>query len=208
MFVFWWSATLGSRLLIEGYVYRALESEAKSIVSTLEEPNGNQLKFSLGQYKLNPAYSRPASGQYFIVQFDDHHLASRSSWDQLFDIELIAPGQSQKRRSAGLAGEPLLMWLGGYQRSGQKFTVMVASDVTPIQDRLNIFQWFAALIAFALLAATLGVQRWIVRGSVQKLNAIRSDMLKLEHGRATVQERRWKSRPFLKRSAELAAALG
>lgn len=184
MFVFWWSATLGSRLLIEGYVYRSLESEAKSIVSTLEEPKGDQLQFSLGAYKLNPNYSLPASGQYFVVQFDDHHLASRSSWDQMFDVELIAPGQSQKRRSSGMAGEPLLMWLGGYQRSGHDFTIMVASDVTPIQDRLNIFQWFAALIAFVLLAATLGVQRWIVRGSVQKLDAIRGDMLKLEHGRA------------------------
>lgn len=184
MFVFWWTATLASRLLTESFVYRTLEVDARSVVSILEIPAEASQTPQLGNYKLNPAYSVPDSGEYFIVQVDDRRLMSRSAWNQDLDIPLMVPGQQQKRRLIGVAGEPLLIWSGGFRRSGHDITVAVARNISPIADRLRVFQWFAGIIALLLLTATLGVQRWIVRGSVQKLDAIRQDMLKLEHGTA------------------------
>lgn len=181
MFVFWWTTTLGSRLLIESFVYRTLEAEAKSVVSTLEL-SANGLR--LGNYKLNPTYETPASGDYFVVQQGSQQLLSRSAWDQFFSLPEMVPGQQHKSRLQGVSGEPLLVWSGGFNRSGQEFTISVAKNIAPIEYRLRVFQWFAAIIAALLLAASLGVQRWIVRGSVQKLDAIRQDMLKLEHGKA------------------------
>jgi signal transduction histidine kinase len=182
MFVFWWTATLTSRLLTESFVYRTLEVDARSVVSILEIPAVADQTPHLGNYKLNPAYAVPASGEYFVIQVADRRLMSRSAWDQFLDIPPMVPGQQQKRRVTGVAGEPLLIWSGGFRRSGHDITVAVARNISPIADRLRVFQWFAAIIALLLLTATLGVQRWIVRGSVQKLDAIRLDMLKLEHG--------------------------
>lgn len=184
MFIFWWTATLTSRMLTESFVYRTLEVDARSVVSILEIPTVASQTPHLGNYKLNPAYAVPASGEYFVIQVADRQLMSRSAWDQFLDIPSMVPGQQQKRRVTGVAGEPLLIWSGGFRRSGHDITVAVARNISPIADRLRVFQWFAGIIALLLLVATLGVQRWIVRGSVQKLDAIRLDMLKLEHGTA------------------------
>lgn len=184
MFIFWWTATLSSRLLTESFVFKRLESDARSVVSVVEVPDVIGGAPGLSAFKLKPAYEEPASGYYFVVSFGEHTLMSRSSWDQFFQIQRMAPGQQAKRAQAGVGEEPLLVWSGGYARGGHEFTVTVAEDIGPIVDRLRVFQWFSAIIAVLLLVALLGVQRWVVRGSVQKLDVIRQDMLKLEHGQA------------------------
>ncbi|MGK0321169.1 MAG: hypothetical protein ACI9JP_003363, partial [Granulosicoccus sp.] len=153
MFVFWWTATLTSRLLTESYVYRTLEVDARSVVSLLEIPVEATQTPHLGNYKLNPAYAIPASGEYFVIQVADRRLMSRSAWDQFLDIPLMVPGQQQKRRVTGVAGEPLLIWSGGFRRFGYDITVAVARNISPIADRLRVFQWFAGIIALVLLAA-------------------------------------------------------
>ena len=184
MFVFWWTATLSSRLLTESFVFKRLEADARSVVSIVEVSGAVDGSPKLAAFKLNPAYEQPASGYYFVVRFDDATLTSRSAWDQFFDIPTLQAGQQTKRVALGVAGEPLLIWSGGYAREGRDFTVAVVEDIGPIVARLRVFQWFSAIIAVLLLVALLGVQRWVVRGSVQKLDAIRRDMLKLEHGKA------------------------
>ena len=184
MFVFWWAVTLSSRLVTDSFVFRSLEADANSVFSILHLPPEPPLVPTLLPYKLRPEYEMPASGYYFVVQFPSRQLISRSGWDQFFDMPDMAPGQQQKWRSEGVAGESLLFWAGGFYKDGYQFTVSVAQDITPIQARLQVFQWFSAIVAVLLLVALLGVQRWVVQSSVRKLNAIRLDMLKLEHGRA------------------------
>lgn len=192
MFVFWWTATLGSRLLTQSFVYSRLEAQAKSVVSVIElpgqasnSPDDTAIpELRLGDYKLDPAYELPASGQYFIVRSGETILSSRSAWDQLFEVEELAPGEQTRQRRVGAAGETLLFWSGGFANSGHEFTVFVAEDISPIEERLRVFQWFSAVIASMLLLALLAVQRAIVRRSVEKLDAIRRDMLRLEHGQA------------------------
>lgn len=185
LFVFWWTVTLSSRLLIESFVFMRLEDEAKNLVSVLEiDPVGAAIP-TMGDFKLNPAYSEPASGHYFVISFSAGQvLRSRSSWDQFFTNPLMEAGQSSRRRSGGAAGEPLLIWSGGFSRYGWDFTVSVAQDISPIVQRLLVFQWFCAGIAIVLLAALLSVQRVVMRRSAQKLDAIRRDMQLLEQGRA------------------------
>ena len=39
MFVFWWTATLSSRLLTQSFVYNRLEAQARSVVSIIEFPD-------------------------------------------------------------------------------------------------------------------------------------------------------------------------
>jgi signal transduction histidine kinase len=75
------------------------------------------------------------------------------------------------------------MWVGGYSVNGQEFTVSVSRDISPIVKTLRAFQWFSAAIAVLLLLALLGVQRLVLKRSVEKLDAIRGDMLRLEQGK-------------------------
>ena len=183
MFVFWWTGTLSSRLLSENYVFKNLQERAANLVSVIDIASTVNTPLSLGQYKLDPAYDRPASGRYFVVLTESTRLESRSSWEQNFQIPQLASGEQQRRKFVGVAGEPLLFWLGGFARQGQHFTVAVGENFQPIRGTLRAFHWFSGVVTLVLLLALVGVQRLIVKRSVDKLEAVREDMLRLEHGR-------------------------
>ena len=185
MLIFWWTGSLASRLLTHSFVFNRLESDASILVSHIEFPELATDEPRLGLVRLNPAYDEPLSGIYYLVRFEDStDIVSRSAWDQSLDIQSLAPGQKRKLQLNGKVGEPLLVWLGGFAKQGHQFTVAVAEDITPIRERLNIFQWYFACVSLLLMVALLIVQHLIVRHSVRKLEAIREDMNRLEHGRA------------------------
>lgn len=185
MLVFWWAGSLTSRLLAESFAYERLESDATSLLAAMDFQGGPALRPRLGVARLSAAYERPASGKYYAIWFEhDRDLLSRSSWDQGFLVSRLAPGEQRRIRLGGIAGEPLLMWLGGFTRAGQSFTVAIAEDITPIRHRLTLFQWYFAAISLLLLMALMYVQRQIVRRSLFRLEAIRGDINRLEHGQA------------------------
>jgi len=185
MLIFWWTGALASKLLTHSFVFSRLESEADILVSAIEFPELRIDEPQVGVSRLSPVYEIPSSGKYYVVRFQPKgESVSRSAWDQALQIPLLTPGQKRKVSLDGRAGEPLLLWLGGFSKRGHEFTVAVAEDISPIQERLTIFQWYFAAISFLLLAALLVVQHLIVRNSVRKLEAIRDDMNRLEHGRA------------------------
>lgn len=185
MLIFWWTGALASKLLTNSFVFSRLEAEADILVSAIEFPELSIAGPRLGASRLSPAYDMPFSGKYYVVKFEPiGESISRSAWDQALQIPVLTPGQKRKVSIVGRAGEPLLLWLGGFSKRGHEFTVAVAEDISPIQKRLTIFQWYFAAISLLLLVALLVVQRLIVRNSVRKLEAIRNDMNRLEHGSA------------------------
>ena len=185
MLVFWWTGALASQLLTHSFVYSRLEAEADVLVSAIDFPELSIDTPRFSDTKLNPAYDKPLSGKYYHLLFEpEGEFISRSAWEQGFELPALAPAQKSKLSFEGSSGEPLLFWLGGFSKQGHEFTVAVGEDISPIQERLHIFQWYFAAISLLLLVALLIVQHLIVRRSVQKLEAIRNDMNRLEHGRA------------------------
>ncbi|ASJ72296.1 ATP-binding protein [Granulosicoccus antarcticus] len=184
LFVFWWTATLSSRMLTERFVFGRLAVKASNIESILEFSDVPEPSVQLGRYKLDPAYGLPASGHYFVVRTDDRLLMSRSAWEQFFEVPVLVPGEKRLLRTTGVSGEALLLWYGGFSEGGQEFTIAVAENVSPIKAKLQVFQWFSAIVAFVLLVGMLSVQRLIVKHSVDKLETIQRDMQRLEHGQA------------------------
>ena len=187
MLVFLWAGSLTARLLSESFVHTRLGDEADVLVAALEDPPIAlaRPRLAVGA-RLDPDYDRPLSGSYYVVRFEGgDELRSRSAWDQRLPVPELAPGQQLKRRVPGVNGEPLLLWLGGFSRGGQAFTVVLAEDVGAIEARLDVFRWYFAAITLVLLVALLVVQHLIVRRSVDKLDAIRGELERLEHGQAT-----------------------
>ncbi len=183
MLMFWWAGSLASQLLTDSFVYSELEADADNLIFALEFPEFGADQPQLDQTRLNPAYGLPSSGKYYVVRFvPAGEILSRSAWDQEFRIPSLAPGQQRKDQLRGRAGEPLLLWLGGFSKHGHEFTVGIAEDITAIQARLEVFRWFFAAITLLLVIALLFVQHFIVRRSVQKLDVIRDDMIRLEQG--------------------------
>ena len=103
---------------------------------------------------MNPAYDQPTSGKYYAVSFIPiGEFISRSAWDQVLDIPDLAPGENRKLFIDGKLGEPLLMWSGGFSNQGYEFTITVAEDISPIQERLQVFQWYFAAVSLLLMVA-------------------------------------------------------
>ena len=185
MLLFWWAGSLTSRLLSESLVYSQLETEAGNVLSTLDFPDIEIDAPRLSNTRLHPAYDVPFSGKYYLISLNgESDMSSRSMWEQSFEFAQLPPGGQSKGRLFGKNEEPVLYWSGGFAVNGHHFTVTVAEDVSAIYERLNVFQLYFAAIAFLLLIALLLVQHLIVRLSLKKLETVRGDIHKLEHGQA------------------------
>lgn len=64
MFIFWWTVTLGSRLLTDSFVFQSLSADSRSVFSTLNLPDEARVQPSLLPVRLRPEYNTPASGYY------------------------------------------------------------------------------------------------------------------------------------------------
>ena len=181
MFVFWWGGTLTSRFLAESVVHARLAEEGHALstardVFLLGSPTRNQLRWST-------AYNTHLSGHYFRIDSPGKRaVLSRSSWELELPSEPLAAGVQQRLRAVGPNDEPLLLWRGGYQIGGDSLTITVAEDITQIQNRLQAFRIFFAIVSLILLAALLLVQTAIVRHLLEPVDALRDDLRRIERG--------------------------
>lgn len=181
MLVFGWTGALAARLLTDSFVFSRLEDEASALHAALEE--SREPRGFAGKVRLDPGYDRPASGRYWIVRrADGSRSSSRSAWEQRIDLPMLAPGQQSRSRIEGLLGEPLLVWSGGFADQGAHYTMSVAADVGPIRRRLAAGAWYFLTISVALVLALAALQRHVVRDALGRLDAIRADIERLEHG--------------------------
>ena len=170
-------------MLSESLIYQRLEDDGSAILAALEFPDIALDGPRLTDMQLSPAYEVPYSGKYFLVMLDSGNgLPSRSMWEQGIDIEPLAPGEQTRTQLSGVAGEQLLVWGGGFAKTGHVFTIVVAEDFTPAMERLQLFRWYFAAMSVLLLLALSVVQHLIVRWSVKKLETLRADIGRLEHG--------------------------
>ena len=178
MFVFWWGGSLASRFLAESVVHARLAEEGHALIAGrnnvfLESASLNNLRWSV-------AYSTPSSGHYFRMDTPGQRpIQSRSSWEMELPSESLAPGAQQRLSGFGPSGEPLLLWRGGYQFDGASVTVTVAEDVTEIQNRLQAFRIFFAVVSLILLAALLLVQTAIVRHLLAPVDELMGDLQRI-----------------------------
>ncbi len=185
MLLFWWAGSLVTRLLSESLVYSRLETEASHVLGAMEFPDIEVDAPRMSNARLHPAYDSPYSGKYYFVSLNgESNIYSRSTWEQDFNFVQLPPGGQEKGRITGKTAEPILYWSGGFAVNGHQFTVTVAEDMSPIHERLTVFQIYFAAITLLLLIALLIVQHLIVRLSLKKLQTVRGDIHKLEQGQA------------------------
>jgi len=186
MFIFWWTVTLASSMLTDSYVHSELERQAHSLRALVHE------EYAERQAALERRANDQPGRQYIIAIKDDMQAVPAMNETLLSSIPSLVAGQSAKLSlfgvqagvQAGKQAQPLLAWFGGYRINGETIVLGVLQDTSAISAKLKVFQWFAAVLAVVLLCVLLMVQRIILRRSVAKLERIRLDMLRLEHGQA------------------------
>lgn len=177
MFIFWWSVTLTARMLSESQVFTELEHYTETLHREIVEHNPDEAAL---QAMLDAKPDR-----LHIAVHGNQFMHGPSTLPAIEpEIRQLVAGQSLRLNVGGADGVPMLGWFGGFADKGELWVLGVMQDVTISRDRLKVFDMFAGVFAVATLLLVLTVQHLILRRSVEKLEGIRRDMLRLEQGQA------------------------
>ncbi|SIS20851.1 Signal transduction histidine kinase [Aquipseudomonas alcaligenes] len=162
------------------YLREDLKDETRTLlVALVRGQNGVQLD----ERRLDPTFQRPFSGHYFRIDFADETWRSRSLWDR--DLPKPARAGLQDGLGDGPRGQMLLVYRGDYQRFGQRFSISVAQDYTPILESFRRLQWLGLGLGAAALLLILLAQRYTVRSALRPLERVREQIAQLQQGRRT-----------------------
>lgn len=155
-----------------------LQDEAETLLTALVR--GEQ-GVQLDERRLHPAYQRAYSGRYFRIDFADEVWRSRSLWDS----ELPRPAGKglAPTLAEGVAGQRLLVFRGDYRRFGQRLSISVAQDYTPVLSSLARIRWLGLGLGAGSLLLVLLLQWLTVRRALAPLERVRRQIAELQAGR-------------------------
>ena len=151
-------ATVLFERALRQYALQELEYEARSVLAAIAPgPQGLRLETT----RLSPAYGKPLSGRYFVVETDATRWRSRSLWD----AELPAPRTPGPVPGLvdGPGGQRLLCLRADYRRHGSAVSVVVAADIAPLLAEFGRIGLLLLALGFVVVALLTWVQRWWMR---------------------------------------------
>ncbi|MBB1521514.1 ATP-binding protein [Aquipseudomonas guryensis] len=162
---------------LRSYLESGLRDEAEALlIAIVRGPQGVQLD----ERRLTSAYQRPFSGLYFRIDFAEQSWRSRSLWDR--QLPQVPSAGLQAELGDGPHGQRLLVWRGDYQRYGQRFTIVVAQDYTPILQSFRRIEWIGLGLGGGALLLILLAQRYTVRSALRPLEQVRQQLVQLQNG--------------------------
>ena len=165
--------------ITEDFVVTRLDHDGENLLAALSTAPMNKLRWR----QINPIYNQSASGHYYVIRFaNGRQVFSPSLEQQTLDFPTLEPGENQLMRVDGPLGQPLLLWVKGFYKENTKLTIAVAEDLTTLKQQRNKFKRSFALLAFVGLLILLAVQTLVIRRSMKKLEPVKEDIKRLEHG--------------------------
>ncbi len=167
--------------LVDDLVVSRLQHDGEGLLAALRFDTEG--KATLAEVSISAIYRQPLSGHYFLlVPENGEPLRSRSLWDVELNSEKLAPGEQRIRRIAGPGEQPLLLWVGAYRKGQQNITIMVAEDLSQLQQRLLENALLLLTLTVLFLFLILFIQRHIVRRSFAPLRQLGREIEQLERG--------------------------
>lgn len=168
--------------LTQSMINSRSEHDSQSLLASISfDENGH---VSLNENRLATVYQQPFSGHYFQIQIANRQpVRSRSLWDWQLDITAPELGTDSNQTQTGPDGQHLLIYVATYQKQGHELSIIIAEDITPVEQQLQYYSaWFVG-IALAALLFLLLVQRWIVHISFRPLTQVQQEILNLSEGK-------------------------
>lgn len=180
MGLLWVIGNQAIRSLTEDFVVSRLEHDAESLLAALEL---NDEDAGLRKRQINPVFDQPFSGHYYVIRFSDgRELVSRSLRDQMLTVPAVTSSEALRQHQLGPEGQDLLLWVKGFSKHGQDFTLAIAEDLTPLQKHKDRFKNYFALLTLAGLFGLLLVQSLMLRGTFRRLDTVREEIRQLQKG--------------------------
>lgn len=176
----WALITLVIERVTETQLLERLESESEGLLASVEiNPDGS---FELNSLRISSLYQRPFSGHYFVVCTEQSCRQSRSLWDESLNIEPIPSGDKVQASLIGPNDERLFALQRGYYKQGHNLTIMVAQNISALDEDIFQFQMLYSLVSAIGLVLLLFIQWLIVGKALQPLQRIQKQLSGLRRG--------------------------
>jgi len=176
-----WGSVTAVRSLAEAHVLTRLEHDAEALVTAFGPTKRGQVRLREG--RITPIYQQPLSGHYFIFAFeDDARIRSRSLWDEDLPLERQNPGDVVVDRLQGPGGQQLLARTAGYEKAGQRFSLLVAEDLTPMSRQIDRLQWMGLALLVCAFVVMVLFQRFILRRGFVTMDRVQQEIQQVTRG--------------------------
>ena len=176
----WFLISFSTQYLSEEYIASRLRHDAEMLLSIINFDKQGQI--NLDESRLNPVYSQPFSGHYYLIKNTKQSHHSRSLWDQSLQHFSVSSGQQQRSIQAGPNQQSLLVISNGFTKQGYELNISVAEDLNPVKKNIRQFQTRFTITAIALLLLLVILQSLILRHSLKSLTQLRAELRALQQG--------------------------
>lgn len=185
--LFWWFSITTIHQVADDYVLTRLDHDSESVIKNLHLKNG---VWSLEIENIEPIYSQPLSGHYFVLKVGNQTFLSPSldqyplllkSWNinetqnKVYETlgPLVEEGNSVKRSKLLVLGITT-------SKNNIPIQLYVAEDHSPIQESLKYFDWMFGTLALITLLLMYLLQRWILKRTFGQLVPLEKQLKELE----------------------------
>ena len=167
--------------LLGDYVGQRLGHDAEALLGAVEL-NADDVAASI-ESRLAPVYRQPFSGHYYVLMLDSgERIRSRSLWDQDLSAEAVSPGQVRLSSARGPQDQTLMVRSAGYRKQGRALTLVLAEDVSAVEQASHRYRWLIIGGAMLLGLALMLLQHRTVKRSLQPLEQARTDIGRIADG--------------------------
>ncbi len=168
------------RRLAEDFVAARLEQDLGTVLAALTFDASGQPQ--LAADRIGAAFHQPYSGRYYQIETPRGEICSRSLWDTDLTLPPLAADRPTRTFLAGPQEQRLLAVGRAFRVQNQPVSILVTEDFAPVDVGLRRLLLKISLIACAVLAALLLLQRAIVRRGLAPLEEVRRELPKLARG--------------------------
>lgn len=178
--LFWLGQSWFLRQMAYEFVASRLNSDAYSVLRAVDMDIGSGWRINLDN--TSSVYQQPMSGHYFQVAVDGKWFYSRSLWDG----QIPSTGGSDiGQENISLVeqnNKPTLVYAKKFMKQGREIQVILAEDISRIDDSLNQLGWLLAALGTVGLIVLLALQIFIIRRGLSSLVDVKKDILRLKSG--------------------------
>ncbi len=169
--------------LSEEYISSRIKHDIETLITAISFDKNNNIL--VNDKYINSIYKRPFSGHYYIIQYHQTSIRSRSLWDQTMKIPAPPDTGYKKSYQTGPEKQPLIILTGDFVKQKQPVTISIGEDLTPVTKSIEQFKNYFSIVAATILFCLLLIQVIILKRGLQPLKKIRTELSQLEKGDIT-----------------------
>lgn len=169
------------RYLAEERVLTRLQHDSDSLENRLMVRANGLVKMRSGP--VSPIYRTPQSGHYFQVQQGDHLIRSPSLAEKRLSFPELGKRTHGVFRTEAADAELLLMWVSKAHKEGADFTIIMAEEITDIQEDISAQQKIYFFGTLLTLLTLILLQTWIIRKNLKPVEQARQELASIEQGK-------------------------